>query len=183
VTFAWTLVIRRSYQVKISDEGSCEDRSRVLASLAARREELRIVIQDLRVSTPPTFSALVALLVAAALLVTALALIVAVSFSHALPPIVSAVAPFLAVIAAVWTYHSFLYLDSQRMRRRVHRIMLDRATYLEGSAERLLKAAPQERSSATGEYIGPVAMVRRSDEPDLSSPRSTGGEGEHDASA
>jgi hypothetical protein len=120
----------------------------VLADLAARREELRIVIHDLEVSKPATVLSLVALQISLLLLLAAIAFVVAPYFQPEFPRPISTLAAFLVVIFAFASYSAFRRFLAEYERLRLHRSVVERALYVSKMADDLLKTFQDNESSS-----------------------------------
>lgn len=111
----------------------------LVAELAGRQEELRIVIHDLEVSRPPMWTGLLALGVSLILLLGSLLLISAPYFRAGFPEAISTVAAFTAVILSFVSYLALRRFSAQYEHIRLHNTVLKRATYLNQVANNLLK--------------------------------------------
>jgi hypothetical protein len=122
----------------------------LLSDLAAKREELRIVIHDLKVSAPPMALLALAASVTIVLLVASLCLIAAPYIQPTFPGALALVAAFLAVMLAFATYAVLRRFAAQRERRRLHRIVAKRAMYLQQLTDELLKDARESEFAVKG---------------------------------
>jgi hypothetical protein len=110
----------------------------LLGDLAAKREELRIVIHDLKVSAPPITLLVVVTTFTIVLLVASLCLIAAPYVLPTFPRALSLAAAFFAVVLGFSAYAVLRRFSIQHERRRLHRTVVKRAMYLEEMADQLL---------------------------------------------
>jgi uncharacterized membrane protein YccC len=135
------------------DSGHSSDDD-VLGDLAAKREELRIAIHDLRVSTPPIALLLFGAALIIVFLLASLFLIVAPYVHAAFPKALSLAAAFAAVVLAFPAYAVLRRFSSQHERRRLHRTVEKRARYLQEMADELLREGPRGESEFTPRAAG-----------------------------
>lgn len=129
-----------------SDSSNTEE---LVADLAGRREELQIVIHDLDATQRSLLPTLVALEVSLLLLLGSIGLVVAPYLRPGFPEPVSTIAAFVSVILVFVSYLAFRRFSAEYEHRRLHRIVLSRATYLDRLAGNLLKEAGASESSST----------------------------------
>jgi len=119
------------------ERSSCENAadsyelSEAMATLAAKHEELRLLVRTLEASAPSPLLTILALEVSVAALLGAVTLVIAPFFRPGFPGVVSQLGAFATVPLAFISYLSYRRYVVERERHRLHRRVLQQALALE----------------------------------------------------
>jgi hypothetical protein len=120
-------------------EPTDSSRDDLLADLAAKREELRITVHDLKVSAPPIGWLVVGTVLTLVCFLGSLFLLAAPYVHPVFPRSLSLAAAFAVVVLTFAGYALLRRLSAQHERRRLQRTVMKRAVFLDDIADDLLE--------------------------------------------